>query len=61
MFDEGVKDSLYRNKDSLYRNKDMIMKVTPAFINSNLMKKDYHQYFSEVGHASQQGFTVYRK
>ena len=54
MFDEGVKDSLYRNKD-------MIMKVTPAFINSNWMKKVYHQLFSEGGHASQQGFTVYRK
>ena len=50
MFDEGVKDSLYRNKD-------MIMKVTPAFINSNWVKKDYHQLFSEGGHASQQVFT----
>ena len=27
MFDQGVKDSLYRDKD-------MIMKVTPEFINS---------------------------
>ena len=54
MFDEGVKDSLYRNKD-------MIMKVTPAFIISNWVKKDYHQLFIEGGHASQQGFTVYRK
>ena len=54
MFDKGVKDSLYRNKD-------MIMKVTPAFINRNWIQKDYHQLFSEGGHASQQGFTVYRK
>ena len=54
MFDEGVKDSLYRDKD-------MIMKVTPAFIDSNWIQKDYHQLFSEGGHASQQGFTVYRK
>ena len=29
MFDDGVKDSLYRDKD-------MIMKVTPAFINSKI-------------------------
>ena len=54
MFDEGVKDSLYRDKD-------MIMKVTPAFINSNWIQKFYHQLFSEGGHASQQGFTVHRK
>ena len=54
MFDEGVKDSLYRNKDR-------IMKVTPAFINRNWIKKDYHQLFSEGGHASQQVITVYRK
>ena len=41
----------------------MIMKVTPAFINSHLnwIQKDYHQLFSEGCHASQQGFTVYRK
>ena len=54
MFDEGVKDSLYRDND-------MIMKVTPASINCNWIQKDYHQLFSEGGHASQQGFTVYRK
>ena len=52
MFDEGVKDSLYRDND-------MIMKVT--FINCNWIQKDYHQLFSEGGHASQQRFTVYRK
>ena len=56
MFDEGVKDSIYRDKDMI-----TCMKVTPAFINSNWIQKDYHQLFSEGGHASQQGFTVYRK
>ena len=41
MFDEGVKDSLYRDKN-------MIMKVTPAFINSNWIQKDYHSYSVKV-------------
>ena len=54
MFVEGVKDSLYHVKD-------MIMKVTPAVINSNWIQKDYHHLLSEGGHASQQGFAVYRK